>query len=207
MRNTKELAGIMTGNQRAWMEGTIERWIHTAVELEARISNEAGFVANIDEVAMMFSKHEAMLHWVQNAVEAHPEVNLFNVAHDNVRTGPIDSGYRVKYNFLSTGTLLRVEAMHIVDGFSPLHHAMMGGTEPGTNWVGEVHYSFKCHSRDEYMEATEALSSVAGWPMAMRCESSYGRFSYFLPDGDRTAYVKPRLNVRDMPIMKGAQDL
>lgn len=202
----KELSAAMVGDNRAVWQARLGRWLTTAGELERRLEEEAGIPnVNIDEIAVTFSSQERLLEWVQSAVGSHPEFTLFNVAHDNVHTGPIDSGYRVMYNFLGTGTPLRVEAMYIEDGFSPLHEAMMSPRIEGVETIQEVHYSFKCHSNEEYMETCEALEAV--WQLAMWCESSYGQFSYFVPLGDRGPYVKPRFNSRDMPIMKGASDL
>jgi hypothetical protein len=190
-------------------------------------ANEALVIANpdlnisgsvIDEVALMFNHERDAWKFIERAVQV-PGVKLFNVAHDNVQTYPIRSGYGVEYYFLETAFGYRVECMVLSGGFSPIH----GGVKPTHLDVvgnqldaGIVHYSFKCDDEAEY-EATTKMMEVAEWTRAMTCHSTYGTFSYWLTDEETDrkleglgidwcladkgktleAYIKPRVNLRD----------
>lgn len=181
----------------------------------------------VDEVALLFSNDREAWKFIERAVQL-PGVKLFNVAHDNVQTFPIRSGYGVEYYFLETEFGYRVECMVLTGGSSPLHgglratyYDMVGNTLES----GIVHYSFKCSDEDEYEAACKAME-VAQWTRAMTCYSTYGTFSYWLTDEETDrrmladgidwclaekdkgleAYIKPRVNLRDQSVSEDAMD-
>lgn len=124
----------------------------------------------------------------------------FNVATDNVHTGPIRSGYSVEYFFYRhPDHAYRLEIMRLTSGVSPLH-APIG--RPSRGHVAlPVHASFKVDSEEAYAYARSFLGEELRYTEAQRCDSTYGRFSYWTPGGlpELVPYVKPRVNLRDEP--------
>lgn len=150
----------------------------------------------VDEVALLFQENSAIFRFLQLAVQR-PDVTLFNFSHDSVSTAPLIAKYTVQYWFLTSGDPeWRVEAM-VQDGYSPLHNTL-------STWSGSqsammpVHASFKCKDEMEYASARHTLRT-AGWEEAQRCDSDYGRFSYWChPDLTlHIPFLKPRVNLRD----------
>lgn len=190
-----------------WAESPLDRWVTTAERLQERLKVEANVHVNIDEVSLLFRNDRLVWRWIENFVRNDPDVKLFNVADDNVRTRPIESGYDVRYWFLETNSPLRVEMMGLGDGFSPLHSALRANIRADDLYPLVVHYSFKCFTVDDYGAILGKLRA-ATYEDVMHCESNYGRFSYWQagPHTDKfPAYVKPRVNTRDIYVPKGAE--
>jgi hypothetical protein len=184
--------------------------VATYDELLARM----GFVYGIDEIAYLFPTHHHAEVFIREAVHDEAECTLFNVATDHVHTSPINSCYDVMYQFLSVPSsylphrpsqtsTVRIEAMHLARGFSPLHFGELLSMERDGLLASAIHASFKCEDETAYAAATHRLRE-SGWEVAQRCDSTYGRFSYWkpleadqwLPDGP-FMYLKPRINLRD----------
>ena len=122
----------------------------------------------------------------------------FNVANDNVKTAPIRSAYSVEYHFYRHPDRdYRLEIMRLTSGISPLHAAI---PLPLARQVcTPVHASFKTTNEEQYAYARNYIEGL-GYSEAQRCDSNYGRFSYFVKEGmfvDRVPYLKPRVNLRD----------
>jgi hypothetical protein len=160
-----------------------------------------GFVQGIDEIALMFVNDHCLDKFVQAAVR-HEGLTHFNGAEDNVKCLPIDSSYKVRYEFFQ-GKDYRIEAMAIQEGFSAVHFSILNALITSDSPSTIVHASFKCTEEEDYGMAVLRLRE-AGWEDAQRCESSYGRFSYWRPldmehwvAQERWLYLKPRVNLRD----------
>lgn len=182
--------------------------LQRAVKTFDDVLERMGSDHRIDEIAYLMAGHDAANIFLREAVMADGCVH-FNSATDHVHTEPLLTHYNVLYDFMSVpleylnGREVRIEAMHLIDGFSPLHYSEMVvmGRE-GFEQVG-IHASFKCDDEEAYAAATHTLRE-AGWECAQRCLSDYGRFSYWkpldsddwLPDGPYL-YLKPRVNLRD----------
>jgi hypothetical protein len=168
--------------------------METQKELTEVIRGVLGVGNPIDEMALMFQNSTGVFTFLTEVVQREG-VALVNAARDVVQVSPLPARYGVQYWFLTSGhPEWRVEAM-LTDGNSPLHYALSQGAHPGSMTV--VHGSFKCPNEEEYATARVALRK-AGWEEAQRCDSQYGRFSYWLdPDGPREVYLKPRVNLRD----------
>jgi hypothetical protein len=164
------------------------------------------FVQGIDEIAFAFACHGDLEEFIHEMVQ-HPDVTHFNAAHDHVHTLPLRTCYGVRYEFLKVEAApdplcheFRIEAMSLTNGYSPLHLAELRGVDYKPI---AVHASFKVEDEIDYGIAVNRLRE-AGWEAAQRCESNYGRFSYWtplareewLPDGP-FMYLKPRVNTRD----------
>lgn len=121
----------------------------------------------------------------------------FNRARDNVRTSPIPSRYEVEYHFFEhLDKPWRLEVMKMTSGYSPLHGAL--ARPVGGALCVPVHASFKVPDEERYAYAREDLSEM-GLFEAQRCDSTYGRFSYWtnLDQSEKVPYLKPRVNLRD----------
>ncbi len=177
-----------------------------------RILERLGFVNAIDEVALLFINPFQATEFLREAV-TNDGVLLFNSATDHVHTLPLRTCYDVRYDFLTVPSPYwpenriagpRIEAMHLTDGYSPLHFAALMEMKETGNPATPIHASFKCDDEEDYAIAVDRLRT-AGWEAAQRCESTYGRFSYWTPlnpkewfdDALRDLYLKPRVNVRD----------
>lgn len=186
-------ANILSGSRNA---------VNTFEKALARMD----FVQGIDEIAYAFASHEDLEEFLHEMVQ-HPDVTHFNAAHDHVHTLPLRTCYGVRYEFLAVEASaaplchpFRIEAMAVSTGFSPLHVAELRYSKGKPI---AVHASFKVVDQVDYGIATTRLRD-AGWEPAQRCESDYGRFSYWtpldraawLPDGP-IMYLKPRVNMRD----------
>jgi hypothetical protein len=150
----------------------------------------------IDEMSIMFFSDAVLLRFLRDAVRREG-VELFNAAEDVVTASPIMAAYDVRYWFLRTSWGYRVDALQTNMG-SPLHDniARQAGHDPMA--VVPVHASFKCPNEERYGVALATLRK-SGWELLQRCDSGYGRFSYWhRPDGESDDwYLKPRLNLRD----------
>jgi hypothetical protein len=159
-----------------------------------------GADAHIDEMAVMFRDPGELRNFVEAAVRV-PGVTLFNTAHDSVSTQPIPGRYDVHYWFLSMPQEngeqpWRLEVMFAHPG-SPLHDSLRRQMTRETPLM-LVHASFKCPDEEAYASAVHTLARN-NYEMLQRCESTYGRFSYWLTDEvtDQGLLLKPRINLRD----------
>lgn len=174
------------------------------VDYYNRALHKAGLEARIDEVAYLFKVPAVAAEFVHQAVQEQG-CALFNASDDVVDTGPLRSSYSVRYQFLTVPPMyvpasagsVRIEAMQITEGHSPLHHLEASTIDRGTGRA--VHASFKCETEEAYAEAGRQLKKNE-WESVQRCTSSYGRFSYWLPlipeELDFQLYLKPRVNLR-----------
>lgn len=183
-------------------------WLKAKQRMQQFLFNN-GITADIDEVAIMFHSAEDKAAFLRDAV-SEKHVKHFNSADDFVHTSPIPSSYSVEYDFLEvTGLGMRVEAMYIDRGTSPLHDSLLAGANPtinrgGTPWNMPivVHFSFKTKKAD--YETVRAAMVGGGAELVQACHSTYGQFSYYrVPTDDETGhshinvYLKPRINTRD----------
>lgn len=188
--------------------GATPAWLKMKQRMQQFLFNN-GIGANIDEVAVMFHSEVDKAKWIRDAV-AEESVKLFNSADDVVHTSPILSRYTVEYDFLEVkGLGMRVEAMYIDSGTSPLHDSLLdtygnptiSGRSDDWNRPVVVHFSFKTTKND--YETIRAAMVSGGAELVQACHSTYGQFSYYrVPlDGDGASnlnvYLKPRVNSRD----------
>lgn len=146
----------------------------------------------VDEMAIYCTRTSRLYSFLETAVQFEG-YELFNAACDTVHTEPIPSAYHIGYWFLRTPHPYRIEMMKLQGGYSPLH----SGWEVVDDMdVVQVHASFKCSDETSYMIACGSLLR-ADYEMAQRCESSYGKFSYFINPDKSPWYLKPRINLRD----------
>lgn len=189
-----------------------EEWVRKTMELvmqEKKKADEAvralfGGSVYIDEMSVLFTEPHTAHAWITAAVRV-PGVQLFNSAHDTVKTAPIRSDYSVHYWFLTapsehwSGQPWRIEAMY-AHGGSPLHDSILRTLRRAGGDGGVMHASFKVPDEEMYANANHVLASN-GYSCAQRCESTYGKFGYWYPlalehDEAATA-LKPRVNLRD----------
>jgi hypothetical protein len=149
--------------------------------------------SKIDEMGLLVDDHEEALSLISQSVSL-PVCQLFNYAEDRVSTAPVPGSYSVQYWFLSMPRgNFRVEVMNVATG-SPIHDALRRAT---SIFPLAVHASFKCADEEQYAQAHTQLLR-AGWERWQRCNSSYGRFSYYgNSDLSLGWLLKPRLNLRD----------
>lgn len=169
-----------------------------------KVLSDLGFVQGIDEIAIQFDDARYAHTFVAEAVTQEGCV-LFNTATDHVHTQPLNTCYDVAYLFLSlpgqyhpeNRSGVRLECMFLGDGLSPLHAAEAEEMRKGSAKSVTVHASFKVEDEEDYASAVHRLRE-GGWEVAQKCDSKYGRFSYWkhadLADG---VYLKPRVNLRD----------
>lgn len=149
----------------------------------------------VDEIALLV-EGEAELRQLWTALAALGWTQ-FNQARDAVKTSPILSKYEVSYTFFShPDKPWRLEVMRLLNGYSPLHGAI--ARPLGSAPCVPVHASFKVAAEEFYAYAREDLDEL-GMFEAQRCDSTYGRFSYWtnLDQSDAVPYLKPRVNLRD----------
>lgn len=146
----------------------------------------------VDEMALVSPDHHKLARWVRRFA-ARDGYELFNAAQDKVVTSPITASYEVEYWFMRTPFDYRLELMSVVGGFSPLHSAATNLNDSG---LYKVHASFKCQSQEAYASAVSTLLRN-DWEPALKCQSTYGRFSYFSHPDLSGWYLKPRVNLRD----------
>lgn len=156
----------------------------------------------VDEVAYMFADRHLLDLFTREAVQVDGCL-LFNTADDHVHTMPLGTCYDVEYRFFTVPMeylpgieQVRIEAMRMGRGFSPLHLA-----EVLLNGWGAIHASFKCQTEEEYGAVLHRLRERS-WEVAQKCDSTYGKFSYWKPfdqdnHEDLDLYLKPRVNLRD----------
>lgn len=154
--------------------------------------------ATVDEIALLVGD-SGQLDQLDKMLSLDFGWERFNVANDEVKTQPIRSAYEVEYHFFrKPGVSYRLEVMRIRSGISPLHVAI---PLPLARQVCTlVHASFRCPDELEYAASRFFLEDSAGMVEAQRCDSTYGRFSYFTDlkmPGRRVPYLKPRVNLRD----------
>ena len=152
----------------------------------------------IDEVALMVES-AVQLRGLYEELENLGWRN-FNEARDIVRTNPIQSQYAVRYHFFGNPDVpWRLEVMQMEEGVSPLHSALAPATDLEVCRL--VHASFKVDSSASYGIVRSLLSqSPDRLVECQRCESTYGRFSYWRPSERNdlfVSYLKPRVNLRD----------
>lgn len=163
----------------------------------------------IDEVAYLFPDRHHLDLFTREAVQVDGCI-MFNTADDHVHTLPLRTCYDVEYRFFTVPVeyqvnaleTVRIEAMRLGRGFSPLHEAETFGFHQAPPCLA-IHASFKCQTEEEYAAVVHRLRD-RGWEVAQKCDSTYGRFSYWTPlDRDEWTpdgpfvYLKPRVNTRD----------
>lgn len=165
-----------------------------ASEIQTRLAGKWAINVMIDEIALMFPTDEMASRYVSGALLEDSGLVHFNAAYDSVLTAPIQSSYRVRYDFLKNPAKdwIRLECMVIQSGVSPLHAALspMIGDRPVP-----VHASFKCYNEADYDRSVRQLEE-AGFVLAQECRSTYGQFSYWW-SSEFNIYIKPRVNLRD----------
>lgn len=149
----------------------------------------------IDEIALLV-EGEGELRQLQTGLTALGWVK-FNEVRDRVSTSPILSKYEVQYTFFNhVDKPWRLEVMKMMSGYSPLHGALP--KPKGSQSCVPVHASFKVAAEEFYAYAREDLDGMEMFE-AQRCDSAYGRFSYWtrFDQSDAVPYLKPRVNLRD----------
>jgi hypothetical protein len=157
----------------------------------------------LDEVAVLVPNVGHALALIERLVKA-PGFEYFNGAKDRVHTWPFHTNYGVQYHFVRTPAHYRLEIMHmereLQNGFSPLHAAMWPNgapNAPDASYYRVVHFSYKLPDLDDYRDEKRELAQV-GATCGQHCASTYGQFSYWLPDcAERLVWLKPRVNIRD----------
>lgn len=156
-----------------------------------------GAECTVDEMAVYFPDRDLLVTFMAQAAQR--GWRLFNFAEDNVVTRPIIGTYAVEYWFMEHEDYdYRLELMTIPEGFSPYHASLLEACRLHHAPASIVHASFKVLDEESYGAAVVGLRK-AEYELAQHCESTYGRFSYFVryeADLARPA-LKPRLNVRD----------
>ena len=166
------------------------------IKCNEKLRGMFGADCKIDEMAFLFPNERYLASWVKRFV-AQPGYELFNVASDRVITSPIPSEYDVSYWFLRTPFDYRLELMSILDGYSPLHHGVNVRVDKvHDNQIVAVHASFKVRDEKAYASANATLIRE-GWECAQKCDSTYGRLSYWNYDPFEGWFLKPRVNLRD----------
>jgi hypothetical protein len=198
-----ELAKSQSKNDgRLWLEQPIQRgsapWSQFQARYEEWMRENAGISAVIDEIAIDFPDEQTLYRWMLDAV-AEDGVSVFNTSVDSVAVEPFKTNYDVRYVFLEAPRLMtmRVEAMCITNGLSPLHNSLRHRVPDSENSPLVVHLSFKCQDKADYEETISRLST-SGASRVVSCVSTYGEFSYWqLPGKDSPLFLKPRVNLRD----------
>lgn len=175
-------------------------WHRPVEQLEREVDRDVMFLNDwlhhnspcaqgIDEIAVMFRTREELWGWITGAVQE-PGVTVFNYAEDRVKTEPIVSSYEVEYTFLRREQVpWRIEAMMIRQGSSPYHSSLRGQGRV-------VHASFRCSDVPQYDNVIDAMWERGDVELVQRCESTYGKFSYWRVAGSGLL-LKPRVNLRD----------
>lgn len=192
--------------------GSIQHYIH---EYEKKYVPSG---TRIDEAAIMVPPGEYYLDDIRLRLEQYGW-ELFNTSADLVHANPFGTRYVVEYTFFrKANTFWRLEVMQMgrglqdgKRGFSPLHQALWENGETPTwteQWQFPIpHLSFKplhaTGSKDNGRKAVRAdldYLRLRGGIIAQACQSTYGEFWYVLPnDALRQLYLKPRVNLRDLP--------
>lgn len=192
-----------TGNQMPTREQVVMMVsrIHEGYEkCTEQLRGIFGPQAEIDEMALIASNEASVLNLLTHLVSIEG-YELFNSANDTVSTTPIRSSYEVNYWFVRTPSRrYRLEVMYLPpnEGYSPLHnkltHSVNGQPD---NSIYAVHASFKCDEAS--YAAAGVLLRKAGWELAQKCDSSYGKFSYYANEDSVGVgwFLKPRVNLRD----------
>lgn len=181
----------------SYASDAVARTLDASEQEVARYNDFLGsFGVKIDEIALLVGD-TGQLAELDQLLALKFGWERFNIATDNVKTQPIRSAYSVEYHFYRHPAHdYRLEVMRLSSGISPLHAAI---PKPLNRQVCEpVHASFKCPDEETYAAARFGLVE-AGMVEAQRCDSTYGRFSYFTTLGTplRVPYLKPRVNLRD----------
>lgn len=180
---------------RTGIETVFERTHQTWQKANETVRGLLGAAQGIDEMALYFPHSSLLALYLSLAVQR--DWSLFNYAEDNVTARPIPGNYAVEYWFLQhSDRPYRMELMTIQKGFSPLHASMNRSMNNVNSPVTLAHASFKVADEAAYGAAVLALRK-AGYDLAQHCESSYGRFSYFLDGEPPFVALKPRINLRD----------
>jgi len=174
-------------------------------EMNEALRGMLGALHTVDEMALMFRTDADLKEFLRYAVRH--GYTLFNSDSDTVTTGPLRSSYDVAYWFLAAPgypqleNSYRLELMTLHTPGSPLHDTLQLWLDNNNHPSVAVHASFKCHNEEEYANAVHTLGRN-GYELTQRCESTYGRFSYWQPQEAadhpvNTVYLKPRVNLRD----------
>lgn len=196
-------AAIKTPEQRlregidSALEQVHEKWRM----INEKVRGLLGTSYTVDEMALYFPDPDLLMVFVGKAVQR--GWVLFNQAEDNVTTRPIPGAYAVQYWFMNHPDRdYRLELMTIDEGHSPYHASIHHMCQRMSAPVSLAHASFKVPDEKAYAAASIALRN-GGFELAQHCESTYGRFSYYIiksDDAREERYVptvKPRLNMRD----------
>lgn len=177
----------------AYLETVDQKWQLMNEEVRGLFGAER----TVDEMAVYFPNRDLLVTFMAQAVQR--GWRLFNFAEDNVVTRPIIGTYAVEYWFMEHEDHdYRLELMTIPEGFSPYHASLFEACRLHSAPASIVHASFKVPDEESYGAAVVGLRK-ADYELAQHCESTYGRFSYFVryeADNARPA-LKPRLNMRD----------
>jgi hypothetical protein len=189
----KSLEDKLKERTELYLQTVDEKWQLMNEEVRGLFGAER----TIDEMAVYFPDRELLVTFMAQAAQRGWQ--LFNFAEDNVVTRPIIGTYAVEYWFMESPNLpYRLELMTIPDGFSPYHASLFEACRLHHAPASIVHASFKVPDEESYGAAVVGLRK-AEYELAQHCESTYGRFSYFVrydADNARPA-LKPRLNMRD----------
>lgn len=175
------------------------------VEINEWLRGLFGVGVAADELALLFHDRNVLSSFLQVAV--HEEgYELFNSASDYVNVHPLGSTYRTEYWFARTPHPYRLELMELTQEGSPLHEYLLRESRRVYLPI-PVHASFKCPTEEAYADAVHALRRD-GLEVVQQCRSSYGAFSYwqsptFGGTRERRFYIKPRVNLRDVPEAPG----
>lgn len=189
--------GVLMSTQKANAAKELEAVHEAWVALSEELRGIGGARWEIDEMALYIHDQEYLNSWVRAAV-AIDGYQMFNTATDTVRSTPIACSYDVEYSFVSTPHPYRLEIMRLTGGYSALHSRYeWADTAVGSRGTYPVHASFKCEDEEDLAVAVGTLRKD-GWELAQRCDSSYGKFSYYTNEYSLTGwFLKPRVNLRD----------
>lgn len=168
------------------------KWVEANEEVRALFDGKY----QVDEVALCFPDREVLAVFLSLAVQR--GWVLFNYAEDSVRSRPIPGAYEVEYWFMSSQERqYRLELMVVSEGFSPFHASILEAASHVNAPLSLAHASFKVPD-EEALAAVGIRLRKSDFEAAQHCESTYGRFSYYMaPQARALAVLKPRVNLRD----------
>ncbi len=144
----------------------------------------------IDEVAVYFDRTTELDAFVEEASERGWVADRgASVPLDAMFEDGIVMGFNVRFEFLHKENVpWRIEAMHVLDGWAPLHRRSNAGD------IIHVSGKVEAGNRGQY-ENLKLVLARAGLPFQKEYGNNYGVFSYF---GHQAPYFKPRVNMRDV---------
>jgi hypothetical protein len=208
MQYEKNVAHLLDSVPRFGSEDPVQSMIRDIPTILSKI-DDRWYLANehvrglfgpsclVDEMALYFNSDHALFSFMACALRR--GWITFNQDEDEVTTWPIDSSYSVSYWFMSNEKVdYRLELMRVTDGFSPYHGSLEQYCAASSRAVLIAHASFKVADEQAYAAAGVGLRNC-DYEVMQHCESSYGRFSYFTNNEDRSGMpvIKPRINIRD----------